>query len=158
VIFIKMPRYRSRRVTWRDRSLYNKRIPYQDGFGLAAHNRRLKDKKSESGTRKRKRFLDLSNKLADKIQHAEHSILRGMKKEGKYIEKEIGKGVKWVKKEAVSGIEAFVAAKATKWAVEGLTTLFDIIAAPETGGASLAALPEELAAEEIEMTAIETAV
>lgn len=102
-------------------------------------------------------FLDLSNKLADKIQHAEHSILRGMKKEGKYIEKEIGKGAKWAKKEAVSGLEAFVAAKATKWAIEGLTTIFDIIAAPETGGASLAALPEELEEEEIEMTAMETA-
>lgn len=158
MIFIKMPRYRVRRVIWRDRPLYNKRIPYQDGFGIAANNRSLRDKKKESGTRKRKRFLDLSNKLADKIQHAEHSILRGMKKEGKYIKKEVGKGLKWVEKEAVSGVQAFVAAKATKWAVEGLTTLFDVIAAPETGGASLAALPEELAAEEIEMTALETAV
>ena len=99
--------------------------------------------------------MDLSNKLADKLQHAEHSILRSMKKEGKYIEKEMGKGVKWVKKEAVAGIEAFVAAKATKWAVEGLTTLFDIIAAPETGGASLAALPEELEEEEIEMSLLD---
>ena len=152
-----MPRYRSRRVIWRDRSLYDRRIPYQDGFGLAAHNRKLKDKKKEPGTRRRKRFLDLSNKLADKIQHAEHSILRGIKREGKYIEKEIGKGAKWAKKEAVAGIEAFVVQKATKWAVEGLTTLFDIIAAPETGGASLAALPEELEEEEIEMTAMETA-
>jgi len=153
-----MARYRSRRIVWRDRSLYNKRIPYQDGFGLAAHNRRLKEIKKEPASRRKKRFLDLSNKLADKIQHAEHSILRGMKREGKYIEKEISKGAKWAKKEAVAGIEAFVAAKATKWAVEGLTTLFDIIAAPETGGASLAALPEELEEEEIEMTAMEAAV
>lgn len=28
---IKMARYRSRRVVWRDRPLYNTRIPYQDG-------------------------------------------------------------------------------------------------------------------------------
>lgn len=152
-----MPRYRARRIKWRDRPLYNTRVPFNDGFGLASHNRRLKEIKKEPGSRKRKMFLDLSNKLADKIQHAEHSILRGMKKEGKYIEKEIGKGAKWAKKEAVSGLEAFVAAKATKWAIEGLTTIFDIIAAPETGGASLAALPEELEEEEIEMTAMETA-
>ena len=101
--------------------------------------------------------MDLSNKLADKIQHAEHSIKRGIKREGKYIEKEIGKGAKWAKKEVIAGVEAFVAAKATKWAIEGLTTLFDIIAAPETGGASLAALPEELEEEDIEMTVLENA-
>jgi len=153
-----MARYRSRRVVWRDRPLYNTRLGFQDNFSVSAHNDRLKTLKKESRiSRKKKRFLDLSNKLADKIQHADHSILRGIKREGKYIEKEIGKGAKWAKKEAVAGIEAFVAAKATKWAVEGLTTLFDIIAAPETGGASLAALPEELEAEEIEMSLLETA-
>merc|ERR1711934_908698 len=147
---IKMPRYRTRRVIWRDRPLYNKRIPYQDGFGLAAHSHRLKEIKKEPISRRKKRFLDLSNKLADKIQHAEHSIKRGIKREGKYIEKEIGKGAKWAKKEVI-------AAEATKWAIEGLTTLFDIIAAPETGGASLAALPEELEEEDIEMTVLENA-
>lgn len=153
-----MARYRSRRVVWRDRSFYNTRIPYQDGFGLSAQNHRLKKIKKEPDiSGKKRKFLDLSNKLADKIQHAEHSILRGLKREGKYIEKEISKGARHLRKEAVAGMEAFVAAKATKWAVEGLTTIFDIITAPETGGASLAALPEELEEEEIEMTAMEAA-
>lgn len=31
MIVIKMSRYRARRITWRDRPLYNTRIPYQDG-------------------------------------------------------------------------------------------------------------------------------
>jgi hypothetical protein len=153
-----MSRYRarrSRRIRWLDRPLYNTRVPFQDGFGLSAQNHRMKEIKKEPGTNQRKRFLDFSNKLADKIQHAEHSILRGIKREGKSIEKEVGKGVKWVKKEARTGIESLATATATKWAVEGITALFDIVAAPETGGASLAALPEELAEEDIEMSALE---
>ena len=153
--FIKMARYSRRRITSRSRRLYNKNIPFSDGFGISAHNHKLKQVKKQSINPRKRKFLDLSNKLADKIQHAEHSLIRGEKRAAKYLEKEGSKATKWALKEAKLGIEAFVTSKATKWAVEGLTALFDIIAAPETGGASLAALPEELQAEEIEMTLLQ---
>jgi len=148
-----MARYSRRRITSRSRRLYNKNIPFSDGFGISAHNHKIKQVKKEKNINPRKRkFLDLSNKLADKIQHAEHSLIRGEKRAAKYLEKEGSKAAKWALKEAKLGIEAIVNAKVTKWAVEGMTALFDIVAAPETGGASLAALPEEIAAEEIEMS------
>jgi len=148
-----MARYSRRRITSRSRRLYNKNIPFSDGFGISAHNHKIKQVKKEKNINPRKRkFLDLSNKLADKIQHAEHSLIRGEKRAAKYLEKEGSKAAKWALKEAKLGIEAIVTAKVTKWAVEGMTALFDIVAAPETGGASLAALPEEIAAEEIEMS------
>lgn len=51
-----MARYRKRRITWRDRPLYNPRIPYQDGFSVGAHNNRIKQVKSEPYV-SRKRYL-----------------------------------------------------------------------------------------------------
>lgn len=51
-----MARYRKRRITWRDRPLYNPRVPFEDGYSVGVHNNRMKQIKSEPYVA-RKRYL-----------------------------------------------------------------------------------------------------
>ncbi len=74
-----MSRYRSRRVIWRDRPLYNTRIPYQDGGSqlnrLAAVSKQVKkeldiDKESRKRGGERKRQKTSNYKKADYVARA----------------------------------------------------------------------------------------
>tara|TARA_B100001142_G_scaffold83182_1_gene84260 strand:+ start:309 stop:800 length:492 start_codon:yes stop_codon:yes gene_type:complete len=47
-----MPRYRKRRITWRDRPLFNSRVPFDDGFSVGCHNNRMSQINREPYTSK----------------------------------------------------------------------------------------------------------